>query len=605
MSGMNIQGSGAMSPKAKNIEAAPGSTWKSIKRLLGFMKKSRVLIVFTVVIAIAGTVIQVISPKVLGEATTIIFEGIKDNTGIDMGALITVLISVAIMYLIVFLCTFLQERLMTVVSLRTTESLRNAVKSKLNNVPISYFDKNSTGDMMSVAVNDIDNITQNLQQSLTELISSVILIVGILAIMLTISPVLTLIACVIVPATFLITKFITPFAQKHNKKYFAGMGKMNGGIEETYNNFVVVKSFEGEEKALESFRDTNEELRESGWKGKFIGQSSMHILMLVKNVVFILIAALGAIQVMAGGLLIGNLQAFLQYSQQFSSPISQLSMIWSNLLSVVASAERVFSILDADEMEDKKIEESTNEETAKVVFNDVKFGYDEEPLMKGFNLKVENGETIAIVGHTGAGKTTLVNLLERFYDIQGGIISIDGKDIRAMDYNKLRNRMGMVLQDTWLFSGTIFENIKYGRSDATVEDVYNAAKAAYADEFIEKLPDGYDTMLQEDAGNISQGQRQLITIARAFLSDPEILILDEATSNVDSRTEMILQKAMKQLMDGRTSFVIAHRLSTICDADRIIVMENGDIVETGTHLELIGKGGVYADIYNSQFKQVA
>jgi ATP-binding cassette subfamily B protein len=544
---------------------------------------------------------QVVTPKMLGSATTEIFRGITAKSGINFSTLVSVLLIVGVLYLGAFLSKFLQQRLMTVVSLKTTETLRNAVKAKLNKVPISYFDRNSTGNLMSIALNDIDNIGTNLQQSLTQLISNVILLVGMFVIMLTINPLLTLLACVMIPASTIIAKLLTPAVQNNYKKYLHSMGAINGSIEETYQNFIIVKSYNGEKDALNSFCKSNTDMRDAGWKAIFFGSCMMQFMMLVQNAIYVLIAAIGAIMVISGKMFIGDMQAFLQYSQQFTSPVSMLSQIWASLLSVMASAERVFELLDTDEMENYPHIFDNFPDDAKVVFDHIQFGYTEKPLMSDFNLKAANGQTIAIVGHTGAGKTTLVNLLERFYEIQKGSIRVGGSDIRNIDYKELRHRMGMVLQDTWLFSGTIFDNIKYGNVNATDEQVYAAAKAAYAEEFIEKLPDGYNTLLAEDADNISQGQKQLITIARAFVADPEILILDEATSSVDSRTEMIVQKAMKKLMEGRTSFVIAHRLSTVYDADRIIVMENGDIVETGTHQELIAQNGTYADIYDSQF----
>lgn len=602
---MNIQGGGAIGPKKQT--ASPGNLWKSTKRLLGYMKKSRLLIVLALCVAIAGTLMQVAAPKLMGNATTVIFSGIQSQTGIDFGRLGRALAFVGALYLGIFLTYFLQERIMTVVSLRTTQTLRNQLKAKMNRLPVSYFDTHSTGDLMSIASNDIDNIAGSLQQSLTQLISSAILIIGTLVMMLTISPLLTLLACAMIPLSFLIGKLFTPGAQRNNKTYYQSMGALNDGIEETYQNFTVIKSFQGEKSAYSRFDAANTALCESGWRAKLYGTSMMHCMMLVQNVIYIFIAALGAIRVMAGGILIGDLQAFLQYSQQFTSPISRLSQIWSGLLSAIASAERVYAILDAEEMDlamDNAILEMREEE-AKVAFDHVKFGYTDQPLMNGFTLDVAEGQMIAIVGHTGAGKTTLVNLLERFYEIQDGSIRIDGMDIRYGGYSGLRSRIGMVLQDTWLFAGTIYDNIRFGNENATEEEVYAAARAAFADDFIQKLPDGYQTMLAEDAGNLSQGQRQLLTIARAFVANPEILILDEATSNVDSRTELVIQKAMHRLLKGRTSFVVAHRLSTIYEADRIIVMQNGDIVETGTHRELLSQGGVYADIYAAQFDAAA
>jgi ATP-binding cassette subfamily B protein len=405
-----------------------------------------------------------------------------------------------------------------------------------------------------------------------------------------------------IPGSLFVTKIIMPKTQANFRKYLKLQGDLNGHIEETYNAHEVIKSFGGEAAAIEKFNSFNDPMYESGWKAKFFGGSTMPSMMVLQNIDYILIAIIGALKVASGSIRIGDMQAFLQYSTQFSRPISQVGQIWDGILSTVASAERVFEVMDAEELPKyEKAFENGGKNGAKLKFDNVVFSYTDAPLMTGFNLDVSEGQTIAIVGHTGAGKTTLINLIERFYEINGGNIQIDGVDIRNMDYGALRSKIGMVLQDTWLFSGTIFDNIRYGNENATDEQVYAAAKAAYVDDFVRKMPYGYHTVLNEGASNISQGQRQLITIARAFVSNPEILILDEATSNVDSRTEMLIQKATRRLLDGRTSFVVAHRLSTIYDADNIIVMADGDIVETGKHSELLLKNGTYADIYNSQF----
>ncbi|AQS06681.1 ABC transporter ATP-binding protein [Clostridium beijerinckii] len=585
-----------------NVIAKPQDLWLTIKKLLECMKKSSLLIVLTIVIAIGGTVMQVISPKLLGKATTLIFYGIKTQSGIDFNGLILILLSVAVMYLGVFISSFLQERIMTVVAQKTTYVLRNKLKAKMNRVEVTFFDINSNGNLMSVAANDIDNIMTNLQQSLTQLISTIITVIGALLFMISISPLLTIIVFIMIPVTLIITKLFTPKTQKYNKEYLKSMGELNSLIEESYQGFSVIKSFNWEKDALQKFQSINGKMYDSGWKARFSGGMMMPCMMLMQNIIYVLIAATGAVKVVGGSILIGDMQAFLQYSQQFTSPIAKLSMTWANLLSAIASAERVFNILDTKEIKEYESEFPNKEfETAKVAFEHVKFGYTDKPLMTDFSMNVNEGQMVAIVGHTGAGKSTLINLLERFYDIQGGSIRIDGIDVRNLDIGKLRKHIGMVLQDTWLFSGTIFENIKYGNENATKEQVYTAAKAAYAHEFIQKLPYGYNTVLNEDAENISQGQRQLITIARAFVANPDILVLDEATSNVDSRTELIIQKAMKRLLKNRTSFVVAHRLSTIYDADSIVVMEKGDIAETGTHKELLSRAGAYADIYNSQF----
>ena len=597
---------GNMNAPGRNMapQQKPEKMWKTVKRLMRYMKKSSLLIVLTLFIAIAGTLMQVFSPKILGNATTLIFKGATSGTGIDFSALASILLVVGLLYVGTSVTDFLQIWIMTYVSQKTTYVLRNELKSKMNNVPISFFDKNSNGNLMSIAVNDMDNIATTLQQSLTQLISSVVLVVGTLWFMLTISPFLTLIAALMIPGSFLVTKIIMPKAQSNFRKFFQQQGELNGHIEESYNAHAVIKSFNGEENANKKFDTYNDSMYESGWKSKFFGGSTMPSMMVIQNIFYVFVAMAGAMKVAAGSILIGDMQAFLQYSTQFSRPIAQFGQIWNGILSTVASAERVFKILDAESLPEYKEVFDDVQTDSKVKFEHVKFGYTEELLMNDFSLDVEKGQMIAIVGHTGAGKTTLINLIERFYEINDGGIFLDGVDVRNMDYHTLRSKIGMVLQDTWLFSGTIYDNIRYGNEGATDEQIYAAAKAAYVDDFVRKLPDGYNTVLNEEGSNISGGQSQLITIARAFVSNPDILILDEATSNVDSRTEMLIQKAMRRLLKGRTSFVVAHRLSTIYDADNIIVMENGDIVETGNHGGLIAADGTYADIYNSQFAQV-
>jgi len=584
------------------VTKKPQNMWATSKRLIGVMKKSNWLIVLALVITIVGTVMQVYTPKKLGSATTLIFKGITSGTGIDFSSVLTILLTVAGMMAAIFIANFLQQRLMVIVAQKATYSLRNELKNKMNKVPVSYFDKNANGNLMSVASNDVDNIVSNLQETLTTLLSGVVLFVGFFWMMISISPLLTGIALLFVPFASAIMLLITPKTKKYNKAYYGALGELNTQIEETYQGFAVVKTFNGENAAIAKFESINEEMVTKGGKVRFYGGLTFPCTGLVQKVIYLLIAIMGAIRVVSGTLLIGDIQAFLQYSGQYTMPIMRVAQGWGNFLAMLASAERVFDMLDAEEMVEYKKDFPNNySDTAKVVFDHVKFGYTDKPLMKDFCMEVQSGQMVAIVGHTGAGKTTLINLLQRFYEIQGGGIRIDGTDIRNEERSTIRRQIGMVLQDTWLFSGTIFDNIKYGNESATDEQIYAAAKAAYVEDFVQKLPDGYNTVLNEDADNISQGQRQLITIARAFVANPEILILDEATSNVDSRTEMVIQSAMKQLLKGRTSFVVAHRLSTIYDADRILVMDEGDIVETGSHKELLAKSGVYAEIYNSQF----
>lgn len=583
----------------------PQVLWPTIRRLLGYMKRSWLLVILTFIVAIAGTVMQVINPKLLGNATTLIFSSVQAQSDINFSGLTQILFMVAALYVGVFVMQFLQERMMTLVAHKTVYVLRNELKAKMNRVPIRFFDQHANGNLMSVAANDIDNIVNHLQQSLTAFITSIVTVVGTLSFMFFISWQLTLLALVMIPGSMLVMKLFTPQTQKNNKKYMQSMGALNTQIEESYQGFAVIKSMNGEAEALRKFAAENEAMYQSGWRAKFFGGSMMPTMLLVQNIIYVLICGFGAVSVVSGRLLIGDMQAFLQYSGQFTSPVSKLSMIWSSLLAAVASAERVFRLLDAEEAEQEDDTFANQDEKAKVVFDRVQFGYTETPLMNDFSLQVTDGQMVAIVGHTGAGKTTLISLLERFYEIQGGGIRVEGIDIRNLPQHELRKRIGMVLQDTWLFSGTIYENIKFGNENATDAEIYAAAAAAYADDFIQKLPDGYHTVLSEDAGNLSQGQRQLITIARAFVANPDILILDEATSNVDSRTERVIQQAMRKLLQGRTSFVVAHRLSTIYEADNIIVMDKGDIAETGTHTELMVKNGTYAEIYNSQFAAVA
>ncbi len=589
-----------MTPQQK-----PEEMWKTLKRLMRYMEKSSLLIMLTLLIAIAGTLMQVFSPKILGNATTLIFNGTVSDAGIDFSAVASTLFVVGLLYVGTSVTNFLQIWIMTRVSQKITYVLRNELKAKMNNVPISFFDKNANGNLMSIAVNDMDNIATTLQQSLTQLISSVVLAVGTLWFMLTISPLLTWIAAMMIPGSFLVMKIIMPRAQSNFRKFFQQQGELNGHIEESYNAHAVIKSFNGEENANKKFDAYNDAMYESGWKSKFFGGLTMPSMMVMQNIFYVFVAMVGAMKVAAGSILIGDMQAFLQYSTQFSRPIAQFGQIWNGILSTVSSAERVFVVLDAENLPEYKETFTDVQTDSKVKFDHVKFGYTEELLMNDFSLEVDRGQMIAIVGHTGAGKTTLINLVERFYEISGGGIYLDGIDMRNMDYHTLRSKIGMVLQDTWLFSGTIYDNIRYGNENATNEQIYAAAKAAYVDDFVRKLPDGYNTVINEEAGNISGGQCQLITIARAFVSNPDILILDEATSNVDSRTEMLIQKAMCRLLKGRTSFVVAHRLSTIYDADNIIVMKDGDIVETGNHASLIAADGTYADIYNSQFAQMS
>ncbi|GMA53674.1 multidrug ABC transporter ATP-binding protein [Alicyclobacillus contaminans] len=522
---------------------------------------------------------------------------------IDFEEVGRILLIVIAMYLASAVFNFLQQFIMTRVSQRSVYQMRKDLDEKLDRLPISYFDTHSNGDIMSRAVNDMDNIAGMLQQNLTQFVTSVVTFIGVLIMMLTISWQLTLIALVTVPLSLVVVMIIAPKSQRFFAEQQKRLGLLNDQVEETYGGHTVVKTFNHEEMDQSVFEKENQQLYEAGWKAQFVSAIIMPLMNFIKNLDYVFVAIVGGIKVANGNMPLGNVQAFLQYTNQFSQPIRQLSNLVNTIQVTIASAERIFEILDEEEMVDQPSNLPVEENTPyKVRFEDVKFGYNEGQLLfTDFNLDVKPAETVAIVGPTGAGKTTLINLLERFYDVSGGSIRYDGRDIRDMSKENLRSKLSMVLQDTWLFSGSIYENIKYGNDQATENDVKQAAEAAHVEDFVHQLPEGYDTVLNEDASNISQGQKQLITIARAFLADPQVLILDEATSSVDTRTESLIQKAMNRLLQNRTSFVVAHRLSTIQGADNIVVMDQGSIIETGNHDQLMAKNGFYADLYNSQF----
>lgn len=602
-------GHGGKKEKAKNF-------WGTTARLLRYMSTKAYAIGLVFVLAIVATVFQIRTPKILGRATTEIFEGLKkgfmqmkagqqiDKFPIDFDAIKRILMTVILLYVIAAVLGMIQQIIMTRVSQRTVYQLRKDLKNKMNVVPINYYDTHSNGDILSRAINDMDNIAATLQQSLTQLVTSIVTFIGILIMMLSISWQLTLVAFITVPLSLIVVMIVAPKSQRFFSTQQKSLGLLNDQVEETYGGHTVVKSFNYEDRAIDVFEEQNKTLYEVGWKAQFISSMIMPLMNFIKNLGYVFVAVLGGVKVANGQMPLGDVQAFLQYTSQFSQPITQITNLMNTIQSTIASAERVFEVLDEQEMSDEPSGIDPIETNAKVMFDHVQFGYDQkELLMTDFNLAVKEGDMTAIVGPTGAGKTTIINLLERFYDVSGGSIKLEGTDIRDISRESLRSRFSMVLQDTWLFTGTIYDNIHYGNESATEEEVYAAAKAAYADEFIRRLPHGYDTVLNEEASNISQGQRQLITIARAFLANPEILILDEATSSVDTRTELLIQEAMSRLLKDRTSFVVAHRLSTIRDADTIIVMNQGEIVETGNHDELMAKDGFYADLYNSQFSE--
>ncbi len=607
--GRNI---GAKGEKPKNF-------WGTVRRLFGYMSKRLVAIIAVFVLAIAAVVFQIQTPKVLGKATTEIFNGVMlgarqmqegqqvTKFPIDFDKIGQIIATVIVMYLISAVFNFLQQFIMTRVSQRTVYELRHDLETKMNRVPISYYDTHTNGDIMSRAINDMDNIASTLQQNLTQFVTSAVTLIGVIVMMLSISWQLTLVALLMIPLSLIIVMIIAPKSQVFFADQQKSLGLLNNQVEETYAGHTIVQTFNHTAKDQAVFEIENQNLYASGWKAQFISAIIMPLMNFVKNLGYVFVAVLGGIKVANGNMALGDVQAFLQYTTQFSQPITQLASLMNTIQSTVASAERVFEVLDEEEMTTEKSGLPVEENTPyKVRFENVQFGYTPDHLlMKDFNLDVKPGEMVAIVGPTGAGKTTLINLLERFYDVSGGSIRYDGVDTRDVSRDVLRAQFSMVLQDTWLFTGTIYDNIKYGNDDATDEQVIEAAKAAHVDEFVRKLPDGYDTILNEDASNISQGQRQLITIARAFLANPDVLILDEATSSVDTRTEILIQKAMNRLLKNRTSFVVAHRLSTIRDADNIIVMNQGSIVETGNHDTLMEKDGFYADLYNSQFTEEA
>ena len=581
----------------------------TLKRLLGYFLPQKFLLMIVLVTAIIGTAFNIVGPKILGLATTKLFEGIlaklKHVPGakVDFGYIATVLLILLGLYIISAIFLYIQQYVMAGVAQRTMYQLRKEVDEKLSRLPLKYFDSRTHGEIMSRAVNDMDNLSTTLQQSITQLITSVVTLLGVIVIMLLISPLLSLIVVLTLPLSLFVTTRIAKRSQNYFRTQQRALGELNGHVEEMYAGHKIVKAFGREGESVAEFNERNEKLYNASWRAQFVSGIIMPLMRFIGNIGYVFVAVVGGIMVTQGAIAIGDVQAFIQYAQQFTMPITQLANIANMIQSSMASAERIFELLDEPEEVPEAVDAKVIEHPEGAVqFDHVQFGYSPDNiLMEDMNIDVKPGQMIAIVGPTGAGKTTLVNLLMRFYEVNGGKILVDGVDIKEIKRGALRRMFGMVLQDTWLFQGTIRANIAYGRENATEEAIIRAAKAAYADHFIRTLPDGYNTVLNEDATNISQGQKQLLTIARAFLADPEILILDEATSSVDTRTEMQIQIAMTELMKGRTSFVIAHRLSTIRDAELILVMNHGSIIEKGTHEELLAKNGFYADLYNSQF----
>ncbi len=583
----------------------------SIGKLITYIGRYKFPILVVMVFAIIGTVFNVVGPKILGKATTELSRGlmakIAGTGGIDLTKIGQILIFVLGLYVISAVFTFVQHYIMSTISQKICYRMRKEISEKINRMPMKYFESRTYGEVLSRITNDVDTLGMSLSQSINQIITSVTTMLGVLIMMISISPLLTLIALFILP----VSVFLITFVMKKSQRYFRSqqeyLGQINGQVEENFTGHLVIKAYNKEEEVINDFNRTNDHLYDSAWKSQFISGMMQPIMMFVGNLGYAAVALIGGILAIKGTIEIGDIQAFIQYVKNFTQPIQQIAQVANQVQSMAAAAERVFEFLNEEE-EDQTVEHPANIEdvVGNVTFEHVNFGYKEDQtIIHDFSAEIKQGQKIAIVGPTGAGKTTMVKLLMRFYDVNNGAIKIDGHNIKDFNRRELRDAFGMVLQDTWLFKGTIMENIRYGRLDATDEEVIAAAKAAYAHRFIETLPGGYDMELNEDASNVSQGQKQLLTIARAILADNKILILDEATSSVDTRTEARIQKAMDNLMKGRTSFVIAHRLSTIRDADLILVMKDGDIIEQGTHEELLEKDGFYAKLYNSQFEEAS
>ncbi|MDR1013485.1 MAG: ABC transporter ATP-binding protein/permease [Coriobacteriales bacterium] len=582
----------------------------ALGKLLGYLGRHKVAIVVVIVFAIASTVFSILGPKILGEATTTLFEGVMaqvagTGTGPDFDAIARILFLLACLYLASALFQFVQGFVMAGVANNVCYSLRRDIDGKIMRLPFSYYDKVATGDVMSRITNDVDAIQQSLNQSLTQIVTSVTSLVGILVMMLSISWSMTLIAVVTLPVSAVVVALIVGRSQKHFTAQQEHLGEVNGMVEENFGAHTIVRAFNGEARALEQFSQGNDLLYGAAWRANFLSGMMMPIMNIIGNLGYVVVCVVGGYLALNGRVTVGDIQAFMQYMRNFQQPIVQVSQASNVIQQTLAAAERIFGFLAEEEVvPDVADEEAVDPASVvgAVRFEHVRFGYEEgKPVIRDFSAKVEPGQKIAIVGHTGAGKTTVVKLLMRFYDVDAGAILVGGEDIRRFRRDDLRSLFGMVLQDTWLYNASIADNIRYGRLDATDEEVQAAARIAQADHFVSTLPDGYGMVLNEEASNVSQGQKQLLTIARAVLHDPKVLILDEATSSVDTRTELLIQKAMDNLMVGRTSFVIAHRLSTIRDADLILVMEGGDIVEQGSHTQLLAAKGPYAALYNSQF----
>ena len=601
---------GPMGGPRSNLQVAKAKNFKeTTKKLIkNYLSKYKVALIIVMIFAIGSTIFTIVGPKILGNATTEIFNGLVNKlsggSGIDFGKVGVILLGLLGLYILSALFSLVQGFTMTGVSQKLTYNLRNDIAKKINKLPMNYFDKKTHGEVLSIITNDIDTLSMNLNQSITQIITSVCTIIGILIMMFSISWQMTLISLIILPIAGVLVKIIVSKSQKYFKAQQDYLGHVNGQVEEIYGGLNIVKVFNAEEKVDKEFEKANETLYHSAWKSQFLSGLIHPVMNFIGNVGYVGVAVAGGYLAINGTITVGNIQSFIQYNRQFVQPINQIAQISSMLQSMVAAAERIFEFLEQDEEENTaKGNIDTSKLEGNIIFDHVKFGYDpNKAIINDFNCNVKNGQKIAIVGPTGAGKTTMVKLLMRFYDVNSGAILVDGHNIKDFERGKLRKMFGMVLQDTWLFGGTVKDNIKYGKEDATDDEVIRAAKAAHVHHFIKTLPNGYNSILNEESSNVSAGQKQLLTIARVILANPKILILDEATSSIDTRTEIQIQDAMDNLMKGRTSFIIAHRLSTIKNADLILVMNHGDIVEQGTHEGLLAKGGFYSDLYNSQFE---
>ena len=595
-------------PRPQNTDKAKDFKG-TMKTLIKSLKPDYVHIIVITILSILGTLFTIVGPKILGNATTELYSGIIKKIqgigGIDFTKLHKILLTILILYIISALFNYLQGIIMAKISQKYAKDLRSKVDKKVNKLPLKYFDKKTHGEVLSLVTNDIDTISMNLNRSATELITCIVMVIGILIMMFSINFTMTIVTLVILPISLIITSTIMKKSQHHFVNQQDRLAIVNGKVEEMLSGQNIIKSFNAENKMMKDFEESTNELCESAWKSNFLGGLMHPIMKLVGNLGYVVVAIMGGIYVIEGKITVGNIQSFITYTKNFTNPIANLASIMTELQGMVAACERVFEFLNEKEEEPIKNKVELKNVRGNVVFKNVTFGYDDDKIIiNNFSTHVTSGKKIAIVGPTGAGKTTLVKLLMRFYDTNSGEILVDGVNIKNVDRGELRKQFGMVLQDTWLFSGTIMENLRYGRLDATDREVIDAAKMAHVHHFIQTLPDGYNMILNEDTDNISGGQKQLLTIARAILANPKILILDEATSSVDTRTEILIQKAMDELMKNKTSFIIAHRLSTIKNADLILVLKDGNIVEQGTHDELLKKNGFYSTLYNSQFEEV-